>query len=125
VYPSVEIDGLTLVDGGIVANTPIVQAEGLEPTRVYVLSALPDRVPGSRTKAILMVQRAMALALQPADRRALAEAATRCPVWVLPVPGAAGQVSAFDFSATERLMDDAYDTTASWLEARAFIEAAA
>jgi hypothetical protein len=90
-----------------------------------VLSAVPDRVPGSRTKAILMMQRAMALALQPADHRALAEAATRRPVWVLPVPSAAGQVSAFDFSATKRLMDDAYHATASWLEARAFIEAAA
>ncbi len=40
-YAPVEIEGRTLVDGGVVANVPIAAAEALNPSRVYVLPTVP------------------------------------------------------------------------------------
>jgi NTE family protein len=117
VFPPVEIDDRILIDGGVVANTPIAQAEQLEPSTIYVLPTTPAHVARAPANAILMMQRAMALAVQPAEQRALAEAAARRKVHVLPVPADADRLSIFDFRATRRLIDASYDLTTSWLEA--------
>ena len=123
-FPSIENNGRTLVDGGIVANTPIVQAELLDPMEIYVLPTMPDRISGFHGNPIVMIQRAVALAIRPAERRAIAAAASRRAVWVLPVPDAAGRLSIFDFGATRRLIDDAHDLARLWLERRGAPEAA-
>jgi NTE family protein len=115
VYPPVEIDGRTLVDGGIVANTPIAQAEAFDPQVVYVLPALPDYPPQLPASPLIMMQRVMALAGFSAEQRALAEAASRREVRVLPVPESAARLSIFDFRATRRLIDEAYLLTTAWL----------
>lgn len=116
VFSSVEIDGRTLVDGGVVANTPIVQAEELDPTVIYVLPTMPDRFPAAPTRAIVMFQRAVSLSIKDVERRALQVARTRRPVWVLPVPDSANNLSALDFGATRRLISEAHDLTSSWIE---------
>jgi NTE family protein len=115
VLPPVEIDGRMLIDGGVVANTPIATAEALNPSSVYVLPTVPDDLVHPPGNAIVMMQRAVALAAQPAERRALAEASARRSVQVLPVPTAAGHLSIFDFKMTERLIDESYTLTAKWL----------
>ena len=115
-FPSVEIDGRTFIDGGVVANTPIAQAEELDPTTIYVLPTVPDNRLPPPANAILMMQRAMNLAAHPAEKRALAEAASRRTVRVLPVPQAASKVSIFDFKETRRLVKESYFLATSWLE---------
>jgi NTE family protein len=118
VFPTVDIDGRTLIDGAVSANTPISQAEELEPSVVYVLPTAPGNQLPPPANAILMMQRAMALASHPVERRALAEASARRSVRVLPVPPAAGKISIFDFRATRQLMHDSYVLTVAWLEGR-------
>ncbi len=70
--------------------------------------------------AIVMMQRAVALAAQPVARRALDDAAARRSVRVLPVPAAAGRLSIFDFKATRRLIDESYTLTTAWLEHKSY-----
>ena len=116
VFPSVEIDGRTLIDGGVVANTPIAQAEELDPSTVYVLPTVPDNRLPPPANAILMMQRAMNMASHPIERHALEEAAARRTVRILPVPQAASKLSIFDFKETQRLVKEAYFLTTSYLE---------
>ena len=116
VFPPVEIDGRTLVDGGVVDNTPIAEAEPLDPTVIYVLPTVPDRLSDPPSNAVAMMQRAMVLAGRTAERMALAEVASRRSVHVLPVPDLASRLSIFDFGATRQLMDESYRLAAAWLE---------
>jgi NTE family protein len=116
VFPPVEVDGRTLVDGGVVANTPIAQAELLDPTLIYVLPTVPDRLSDPPSNAVAMMQRAMVLAGRTAERMALADVAARRTVRVLPVPDLASRLSIFDFGATGQLMDESYRLAAAWLE---------
>ena len=116
VFPSVEIDGRTLVDGGVVANTPITQAEEFDPAVVYVLPTAPDQLAHTPSNAIAMMQRAMALASHPAEHRALVEVSSRRTVHVLPVPETTTHLSIFDFGATRRLIDESYELVMAWLE---------
>lgn len=116
VFPPMQLDGRTLVDGGVAANTPIAEAEEWEPTRVYVLPTTPEEANQPPANAIVMMQRAMALATEPRTRRALAEASARRAVHVLPVPRAAAHLSIFDFKVTRRLVDESHALAASWLQ---------
>lgn len=116
VFPTVEIDGRTLIDGGIAANTPIAQAEDFDPSEIYVLPTVPASHLPPPGNAILMMQRAMALSAHPGEQRAIAEASSRRTVRILPVPAAAGKLSIFDFRVTRQLIRESYVLAASWLE---------
>jgi NTE family protein len=115
VFPSVEIEGRNLVDGAVVANTPIRQAEEFDPDVVYVLPALADQALGAHANVIGTMQKAFALALQQSDRYALADVARRRVVRVVPVPSSVKEVSPIDFSSTKRLISESYQLTLSWL----------
>ena len=117
VLPAVEIDRRMLIDGAVSANSPIAQAEELDPSIVYVLPTITDKLLVPPSNAIEMIQRAMALTAYPAERRALAEASSRRAVRIVPVPSAAGRLSIFDFRATRQLIRESYELTASWFEA--------
>ncbi|HXW32696.1 MAG TPA: patatin-like phospholipase family protein, partial [Acidimicrobiales bacterium] len=117
-FPPVEIEGRTLVDGGVLANVPIAEAELLEPSVVYVLPATVDRTFCDPSNAIVMLQRAVSMSGLPQQRRALQEAAARREVHVLPVPEAAATLSIFDFKETDRLIDDAYQLAAAAIGGR-------
>jgi NTE family protein len=115
IFPPVEVEGRLLVDGGVAANVPILEADALGASRIYVLPTLPEEVPVSSSNALVMLQRAMVLASLPSQRRRLETVAARRAVHVLPVPATASQISIFDFKSTARLIDDAYDMTVDWL----------
>ena len=117
VLPAVEIEGRMLIDGAVAANSPIAQAEEFDPSIVYVLPTVPDKLLVPPGNAIEMIQRAMALTAYPAERRALAEASSHRAVRVVPVPAEAGKLSIFDFRATRQLIRDSYELTTTWLEA--------
>ena len=115
-FPPVEIGGRTLVDGGVLSNLPVAQAEELDPSVIYVLPATVDRTFCDPSNAIVMLQRAMAMAGLPDQRRALEAAASRRQVRVLPVPEEAATLSIFDFKETNRLIHDANLLSARMLE---------
>jgi NTE family protein len=116
IFPSVQIDGRTLIDGGVVANTPIAQAEELDPSMVYILPTVPGNHLPPPANAILMMQRALNMASHPGEKRAIEAASSRRTVRVLPVPEAAAKLSIFDFRETKRLMKEAYFLATSYLE---------
>ncbi|HUC38066.1 MAG TPA: patatin-like phospholipase family protein [Acidimicrobiales bacterium] len=115
-FPPVEIEGRLLVDGGVVANVPILEADSLGPSAIYVLPTLPDDISSVPANAPAMMQRSMALAARPAARAAMAQVASHTEVRVLPAPSSAGHLSIFDFGATRQLVDEAYVLTTSWLD---------
>jgi NTE family protein len=115
IFPSVRFDNRELVDGAVAANTPIAQAEGLNPTEIYVLSTAPESHQRTPATAIGVMRRAIALSARQVERSALAAAADRRIVKVLPVPDLAGMVSGFDFGATRSLIDEAYELSVAWL----------
>jgi NTE family protein len=118
VFPPVEVNRRLLVDGGVLANVPIEQADLLGPTRIFVLPTTHENLPVLGSNALVMIQRAMTMASRPLARAAFERVMSRTPVHVLPVPSTAGQLSLVDFRATRRLIDDAYQMATEWLRAR-------
>jgi NTE family protein len=115
VFPPVQVGGRRLVDGGVVADVPVLEAEALGATRIYVLPTLPFDLPLRPSNALLMMQRAMSMVSWPVTRAALESVASRVDVRVLSAPDAAGESSMFDFRVTRRLIDEAYEATATYL----------
>jgi NTE family protein len=115
IFPPVERDGHMLVDGGVLANVPIRQAEALRASRIYVLPTIADGVRSRPTSALVMMQRAISLTSEPCARLALEGARSRTRVHVVPVPERAARLSAFDFRSTGQLIEDAYEVTSSWI----------
>jgi NTE family protein len=115
VFPSVEIDGRALIDGGVVDNTPITQAIQAGATEVWVLStgyscgmkSPPDSAVGMAMHAVaLLVQQR--LVLETRDRE------FPVPVHLIPPPCPI-DVSPADFSQTDMLIDRAAAGTRQWL----------
>ena len=115
VFPPIEIDGRTFIDGGIVDNTPISQAIDAGATDVWVLStgyscALPKPPRG----AVGMALHGLAMLV---EQRFIAETTRRTypvPVHLIPPPCPIS-VTPIDFSQTEELMDRAKRGTAQWI----------
>jgi NTE family protein len=119
VFPPVSWEGRILVDGGVSANAPVMQAEEWDPAHVYVLPTTPEETHQPPANAIVMMQRALALATGSATRQALIEASERRAVHVLPVPKAAEHLSIFDFKVTRRLIEESYALAEEWISAAA------
>jgi NTE family protein len=113
VFPPVEIDGRRLIDGGVAANVPVVQAEALGADEIWVLPTTQASYPPPETAPDLMLH-AMQTATAPREAAALAEVADRVDVHVVPVPPGA-QPSMFDFTQTNALMTRALSGTRQWL----------
>jgi NTE family protein len=112
VFPPVELGGRLLIDGGVAADMPILQAEESGATTSYVLpmgSAGPNRLAQGAVNNALLATRQM-LNRITADDVAMA----RGEVHVLPAPAIAG-VNLMDFRSSRQLIRDGYDTTKSWL----------
>jgi NTE family protein len=117
VFPPVEIDGRTLVDGGIANNAPISHALDLGVDTVWVLPcgyacAIPTQPRGALGIALqavsVLVQQRLAIDIRRySNDHDIRVAPSPCPVNVMPT----------DFSQSEQLMSDAYDTTRAWLDA--------
>jgi NTE family protein len=116
VFPPVELGGRLLIDGGVAADIPILQAEESGATTSYLLpmgSAGPTRLAqGALTNALLATRQM--LSRITADDVAMA----RGQVHVLPAPATAS-VNPMDFRSSRQLIRDGYDTTRSWLSVHA------
>ena len=116
VFPPVELDGHTLMDGGVVNNTAISVAGSLGADTVYVLPtgyacALPEP-PGT---ALGMALHAVSLAIQ---RRLISDVGvwqSRCTLRVVP-PLCPVSVAPTDFSQSADLIARARTSTRRWLD---------
>ena len=108
VYPSIERDGLDLVDGGVSDNAPISQAVDLGATTVYVL---PTGAPCMLSKpphgAIGMLVHAITLIINERLARDIERYRDHVKLIVLPPP-CPSDVLASDFSQAAKLIEEGY-----------------
>lgn len=118
IFPPVEIDGRTLVDGGVVNNAPVSVAVAEGADTIYVLptgyacdlDAKPRGALGVVMQALtLMIHTRLATDVERyRDSCDIRVVPPLCPLKVLPV----------DFSHTDELIDRAHEQTATWLPKR-------
>ena len=111
-YAPVELAGRQLVDGGVSADVPVLQAEALGASVTYVLPAATYALPLLPSGPLPLATRALSQVLGAVARRDLA--AARGPVHVLPAPDSRA-ASPFDFRDTARLIDEGYRLATGWL----------
>ncbi|MHB1786637.1 MAG: patatin-like phospholipase family protein [Acidimicrobiales bacterium] len=115
VFPGVEIDDQVYFDGGLVANVPMLQAIEAGARSLVVLdcgnSTRGVARPSSLAETVMFSLHVMIKHQASAD---LPMAAHAVPVLYLPRPDTAG-ISPFDFSASERLMEQAHAVSAEFL----------
>lgn len=112
-YPPVTLDGRQLVDGGVSADIPVLQAEALGAMVTYILPAAGSDDTRVRPHGPLpLAYHALAQILDAAARRDTA--AARGVVHVLPAP--VSEVSnPVDFGDTARLIEEGYRLATNWL----------
>ena len=116
VYPTVSIDGLPLMDGGIASNTPISAAVALGASRVLVLPtgtpcALKTPPHGALATALHAINLlAMRQLVADVDRFA-----SRCELIVLP-PLCPLAVNTYDFTHSAELIERAEQAAHRWLQ---------
>jgi NTE family protein len=113
VFPPVDIDGRHLIDGGIAADTPVLQADALGAKVSYVLPSIgpsdPESVPHGAAPVAL---RALSQLLGRASAGEVA--AANHTVHVLPAPSL-GNVNPFDFRNARHLIDEGDRLVRVWL----------
>jgi len=118
VFPPVTIDGRTLIDGGVVNNTPISHAISAGATRVYVLptgyACKLERPPGS---ALAMVLQAVSLLVEHRLIRDVEQLETEVDLRVIP-PLCPMTVSPADFSHAGELIERSRVEAGMWLDRR-------
>ncbi|ATY10529.1 patatin [Amycolatopsis sp. AA4] len=116
IYPPVPHEDRLLYDGGLVANVPMRQALRMGAKSLVVLDcAFPGKMPGApRTFAEVMMFTAMISMRNQAVLEAPVAART-VPVIYLPGP-APVRVSPLDFSRTDELASQAYDSALGYLK---------
>jgi NTE family protein len=113
IYAPVARDGLRLVDGGVSADIPVLQAEALGATTCFVLPAAgsDDRKTALRGP-LAMAYHALGQILESTARRD--SLAAQGEVHLLP-PAISAATNPLDFRETARLIRDGYDLAAGWL----------
>jgi NTE family protein len=112
-YPPVPVGGRLLVDGGVSADVPVLQAEALGATVTYVLPAAVCEVAQSLPRGPLpLAYHALGQILGAVARGDMA--AARGPVHVLPAPSSQA-ANPVDFRDTSRLIDEGYRLATDWL----------
>jgi NTE family protein len=115
-FPSVDLDGHQLYDGGLVANVPMRQAVEMGARSLVVLDCnFPGHLPGSTdTIADILLYTAM-VAMRAQSVLETPVIAAGIPVVYLPRP-APRLVSPLDFTHTAALIEAAYVSARSFLE---------
>lgn len=117
VFPSVEVDGRPLVDGGIADNAALSQAMELGAERIYVL---PTGYPCDLTRRprtpLSSAVHALTLLIQQRLIVDIEHYSSRVDIRVMP-PLCPLDVSSIEFGHTGRLIDDSRAATAGWLQA--------
>ncbi|HSZ38703.1 MAG TPA: patatin-like phospholipase family protein [Trebonia sp.] len=111
-YAPVELGGRQVVDGGVSADVPVLQAEALGASVTYVLPAAAYALPLLPSGPLPLANRALSQVLGAIARRDLT--AARGLVHVLPAPDSRA-ASPVDFRDTARLIDDGYRLATGWL----------
>jgi NTE family protein len=116
-YPPVAVGERLLVDGGVSADVPVLQAEALGARVTYVLpsAACGTELPHGPLPhgPLPLACHALSQLLEVAARGDVA--ASRGLVHVLPAPGSRA-TSPVDFRDTARLIDEGYRLAAGWLD---------
>jgi len=117
IFPPVQRGPQRLVDGGVSADIPILQAEALGAGRCYVLpAAVSDDQSGPLRGPLAMAYHALGKILDATARKDAG--AAQGEVYLLP-PAASAATNPLDFRETRRLIDDGYRLSADWLVERA------
>ena len=112
-YSPVKVGQRLLVDGGVSADIPVLQAEALGATVSYVLPAARCRFAESSPRGPLQLAcHALSQILDSVARSSLAAACG--PVHVLPAPSSRA-TNPFDFRDTARLIDEGHRLATGWL----------
>ena len=112
-YPPVPRDGLQLIDGGVSADIPILQAEALGATVSYVLpAAIPPDNEAPPRGPLAMAYHALGQILDATARRDAA--AAQGEVFLLPAATSPAS-NPLDFRETRRLIDDGHRLALDWL----------
>jgi NTE family protein len=112
VFPPVLLGGRLLTDGGIAADTPILQAEALGATVSYVLPAVMPTGPDTTRGAVAFLLRGLSQILDHAAATDLT--AARGQIHLLPAPRLT-VTNPFDFRHTKMLIAEGYTTTRATL----------
>ncbi len=114
-FPPVLINDQPMVDGGLLANLPVSQAEAMGPAGTLVLLDCVVRTPTVPTDDLAaMITLATQLQFRDQLRAALPAVAQDAVVISLPPPPAR-HTSVFDFEQTAALIDDSHAATADFL----------
>ena len=111
-YAPVELGGRHLVDGGVSADVPVLQAEALGASVTYVLPAASYALPLLPRGPLPLANRALSQVLGAVARHDLT--AAHGTVHILPAPDS-GAGSPVDFRDTARLIDEGYRLATGWL----------
>jgi NTE family protein len=118
IYAPVSRGGLRLVDGGVSADIPVLQAEALGATTCFVLPAAgSDDRRASPRGPLAMAYHALGQILESTARRD--SLAARGEVHLLPTAVSAA-TNPLDFRETARLIRDGYELAAGWLATNAW-----
>jgi NTE family protein len=115
IFPPVELDGRLLIDGGVAADIPVLQAEESGATTSYVLpmaASGPIRPARGAVGNAVHATRHL-LSRITADDVAMA----RGQVHVLPAP-ITMTANPMDFRRTTQLIEEGFHSTTTWLSAR-------
>ncbi|MFM0339873.1 patatin-like phospholipase family protein [Paraburkholderia fungorum] len=116
VFPPVRIDGVDLVDGGVANNTPISVAVGLGATRIVVLPAgFACALRSPPNSAIAQAMHALTLVIARQLVRDLEFYTPRADIYVVP-PLCPLDISPYDYTQCDRLIDRAAEKTRVWLD---------
>jgi NTE family protein len=117
VFAPIEVEERLLIDGGVAADTPTLEAESLGASTIYVLpTSRPG--PGGRPGRSAMEIGLSAIGQLLGHSGPPTIAATRrAVVHVVPAPPTAA-IRPFDFSQSARLIDAAAELTRGWLTAK-------
>lgn len=114
VFRPVEIGGRLLIDGGVAADTPTLQAESLGASTIYVLPTFGGGADSRLGRSAMRVGLYAIGQLLGHSGATTVIATRRADVHVVPAPPTAG-ISPYDFSQSARLIDEAADLTHAWL----------
>jgi NTE family protein len=117
IYAPVFRGGLRLIDGGVSADIPVLQAEALGATTSFVLPAAGSDDRGAPLRGPLaMAYHALGQILESSARRD--SGAAQGEVHLIPPPMSTA-TNPLDFRETGRLIRDGYELAAGWLATNA------
>ena len=121
VFPNVQVGAKFLVDGGVSSNTPIASAVALGATRVVVLpTGFGCACPCPPSGLVALALHTLNLMSMRQLVRDIELYSTRVAIHVVP-PLCPLDASVFDFNQTDQLLQRAYQSTQSWIEAGGLI----